>query len=95
MVRLREGDAPVPAPNRSKYDPLRSHLEDLDQDAVTLPFEDIEVLVGGLPRSAVDHPAWWANESTGSHVQARSWMNAGWRVDGYDVSEGWVRFRRI
>lgn len=94
-VRLREGDAPVVSPGRSKYDKLGDRLREVEADQITIPIDDIDGLVGGLPPSAFRHPAWWANEGKGSHVQARSWMNASWRVDGFDIKEGWVRFRRI
>jgi hypothetical protein len=97
LVRLRDVDAPPPPPlpaSRSKYDALRDHLGREDRDTVTETFEDIAELVGGLPPSAWRHQAWWANEASGSHVQARSWLNVGFRVARINQGEGWVRFQR-
>jgi len=93
-VRLRSGRVPTVPSSRSKYDRLGDRLRAVTGDVVVLRFDDIDETVGGLPASAYRHQAWWANERTGSHVQARSWMDAGWRVDGFNVDEGWVRFRR-
>ena len=95
MVRLRLDPLPPPTPgSRSKYDALADYLRACGEDWVTLKLEDLHEIVGKLPPSAYRHPAWWANESKGSHVQARAWMSAGWRVDQLDLGDGWVRFRR-
>jgi hypothetical protein len=95
MVRLREGDRAVRTPRpRSKYDTLRRRLEESGREVVRLSFDEIESIVGGLPRSAWDHRAWWANEEAGSHVQTQGWMPAGYRVDGVDQRAGRVVFRR-
>jgi hypothetical protein len=96
-VRLREGDRPASTPTslpRSKYDALRDTLLAFDETATTMTFSEVAELVGPLPQSAWRHQAWWANEAAGSHVQARSWLSAGFRVDGVDQNNGWVRFRR-
>lgn len=57
----------------------------------TLPFVEIDHLVGGLPPSARDHQAWWGN---GGHSQAGAWLRPGWRVDRADLTGKWVRFVR-
>lgn len=94
-VRLRTEDETDTGPRpRSKYDTLREYLSSSGEDVVELSFDQIGDLVGPLPQSAWDHPAWWANEASGSHVQARSWMGAGFRVFRIDQEHGWVRFRR-
>lgn len=84
---------PSPHP-RSKYDALARHLDEVSADTVTMSFDEVAALVGGLPPSARDHQAWWANEESGSHVQARAWMGSGWRVDSVDQKVGRVGFRR-
>ena len=95
LVRLRVSHEAAPAePSRSKYDALRDWLATAEQDTVTLSFEEIDELVGSLPQSAWDHQAWWANERSGSHVQARSWREAGFRTAYVDQKGGWVRFER-
>ena len=80
----------------SKYDPLREHLRSRSEASLTLSFKDIESLIGGsLPKSARTYPAWWANQLSGqAAVQAHSWIDAGFLVDGFDFESGWVRFRR-
>lgn len=97
-VRLRDQDSPVRSRRiafpRSKYDALRDRLASVKGDSVTMSFDTIGDLVGSLPQSAWDHQAWWANEAAGSHVQARSWREAGFRVAGVNQTEGWVRFIR-
>lgn len=81
----------------AKYDPLRDWLRArTDRDEITLGFPDIEQLIGAaLPASAHRHPAWWANEKDGPHVQARAWLDTGWRVDAVDQRARRVRFRRV
>jgi hypothetical protein len=76
-----------------KYDPLRERWALSGAQRVTLTFKDIAGLVGGLPRSAWDHSAWWANHP-GPHVQADAWLAAGYRVESFDQSRGVVTFVR-
>ena len=81
-----------------KYTPLEHYLRDLsaNQQEVTLPFEHIEkILNDKLPRSAYQYQAWWANQRTGSHVEAHAWMDAGWKVEAVNFSEKWVWFVRL
>ena len=64
----------------AKYDPLRDWLKACGKDEVALSFLEIEGVLGDtLPQSADDHRAWWANEPKGRHVQARAWLDAGYR----------------
>jgi hypothetical protein len=69
----------------SKYNPLREALEHAGSDPVEFRFEEIAQLVGGLPPSAYRYREWWANEQTGTHVQARAWRAAGRRVEALDL----------
>ena len=56
-----------------------------------MTFAEVERLIGApLPTSAYWYQAWWANNHT-SHVQARAWMAAGWRVL-VDIGDQTVRF---
>src|SRR5205807_161474 len=53
----------------------------------------IEDLLGGsLPASAKQHRAWWSNDP--HHVQACSWLEAGWRVATVNMTEGVVTFAK-
>ena len=78
-----------------KYAPLEHYLRDLPgyQQETTLTFEQIErILNVKLPPSAFEHQAWWAN--TGSHVEAHAWIDAGWKVETFNLGNKWVRFIR-
>jgi len=80
-----------------KYTPLENYLRDLpeSQREVTLGFEQIErILNDKLPSSAYEQ-SWWANEKEGNHVNARSWSNAGWKVESLDVNKKWVKLVRV
>ena len=80
-----------------KYAPLENYLRDLphSQREVTLRFEQIErILNVKLPASAYEYQAWWDHEKEGNHVNARSWSNAGWKVESLDFNEKWVKLVR-
>jgi hypothetical protein len=57
-----------------------------------LSFEEIEELVGPLPRGARRLRQWWANGAT---TQARSWQAAGWRVVLADTGSEQVLFEQL
>ena len=81
----------------AKYDPLKDYLKDLPTSLndVTLSFDHInEILQSDLPYSANQYSAWWSNEVNGQHVQARAWLNAGWKVESVDFNRKRVRFIR-
>lgn len=75
-----------------KYEPLRDHLAGYTAgDRLLLSFEEIEELVGPLPRGARRLRQWWANGRT---AQARAWLAAGWRVLLADTVSQRVMFER-
>ncbi|CAB4775779.1 unannotated protein [freshwater metagenome] len=78
----------------AKYDPLRDHLKNSATGTVTLSFARIDELVGGLPRSARTHRAWWSNHE-GRHVQAQAWLAAGRTVTSVDLVREQVAFQRM
>jgi hypothetical protein len=81
-----------------KYTPLENYLRDLpdSQREVILSFEQIErILNDKLPPSAYEYWAWWANEKEGNHVNARSWSNAGWKVEHVDFNKQRVKLVRV
>lgn len=63
----------------SRYAALTAELKKHDEPYVTLKFSEIDSLVGGLPQSAHDWGAWWAN-SIRSRPHSRFWLDAGRRV---------------
>ena len=77
----------------SKYEPLFRHLCTADDDALDMTFEQIERLVGPLPRAATVRREWWSNDRTDSSGgQAKAWLDAGRHVESIDRSAGRVRF---
>ena len=76
----------------SKYDPLFYRLDDDQGVTITLTFDQVAEIVGGLPPSAYEHPSWWS-PNTSRHVQARAWVDAGYRADA-DLPARTVRFHR-
>ncbi len=80
----------------SKYDPLKRFLEAQAVQSLPMSFAEVEKVLGAkLPSSALAYQAWWANEATGSHVQARSWMAAGYQTEQVDLAGRNLVFRRI
>jgi hypothetical protein len=80
----------------SKYEPLRAYLNRGTAARIVMTFDEIEHVIGSrLPESALLHEAWWANEKNGSHVQARAWLEAGYRTAEIDKSGRKLTFRRI
>ena len=79
----------------SKYKPLGNHLSVQTDRVVTLTFSEIGRIIGSpLPATAFRAPQWWENEHLGSHVQCRSWMDAGWRTRGVNLNSQTVEFYR-
>jgi hypothetical protein len=79
-----------------RYDPLRRHLQNIPvgTDRLTLTFNDIKGIIGAdLPASAYRYRAWWANDKT--HIHARAWMEAGWKVESVDFDRKTVVFKAI
>lgn len=74
----------------SKYDPLRHYLAIKRGPSVTMTFDEIADLVGGLPNSAFQYREWWANDET--HVQAIAWMEAGWYVQSVNRPDHTITF---
>jgi len=95
MERLRRarGRAVSGVSGRSgKYDRLRRYLADQTGRSVTMDFDEISNLVGGLPPSAYDHQAWWSNSR--SHSHAAAWLDNGWRAVAVNLNTQSVRFVR-
>ena len=79
-----------------KYDALERYLAGVPERHVSLSFQRIEdIIADRLPPSARDDHTWWANSRDPHRVQARAWMNAGWKVDAVDLVRESVAFIRI
>ena len=62
-----------------RYDALTTCLLSQPEPVVTLTFDELDTIVGGLPNSAKTYGAWWAN-SQRSHAHAKAWLDAGRRA---------------
>jgi CBS domain-containing protein len=82
--------------SKGKYAPFEIWLKDqtkYDRN-LSLKFSTIEEILGfSLPPSARKHRAWWSNDYK-SHPHSKSWLSAGWLVDGVDLSTEQVVFRK-
>ena len=81
----------------SKYSPITKFLQDQPSmiSDLTVSFDTLEEILGFmLPESAYTHRTWWGNERNKNRSQARSWLEAGWRVDSVNFSKLWVRFNK-
>jgi len=71
----------------SKYIKLKEYLKNY---TVAISYNDIEKIIGEkLPQSAYVHRAWWSN--TG-HEHAKTWTEAGWKVEEVEIGKS-VTFR--
>ena len=80
----------------SKYNPLLQYLARSDALYLKFSFTEIEKILGApIPQSARRYSAWWANHQDGRHVQAASWMDAGFRTENLDLTSETVSFRKV
>ena len=78
-----------------KYHGLKAFLSAQKQPRLRLTFDEVAKRAGvRLPASAFEHPAWWANEGK-SHVQAKAWLEAGYKTENLDLAAQRVEFVRI
>jgi hypothetical protein len=79
-----------------KYDVLERYLAGVPESSVTLSFQRIEDVMGDrLPPNARGDHAWWANTRNPDRMQARAWLDAGWKVERVDLEREAVSFVRI
>lgn len=77
----------------TKYHPLFEYLLYSGQGQISMTFKEIESVLGSsLPPSAREREEWWSNSPRG-HSQARSWLRAGYRTSGVNLSAETVAFR--
>lgn len=79
----------------SKYENLTRYLGSLVLESWVANFDEIEAVLGfGLPHSAYNHPAWWANQAGAGHSQSRAWQDIGWKTASLDLKARQVTFMR-
>jgi transcriptional regulator with XRE-family HTH domain len=74
-----------------KYAALSERLRSSGTETVTMTFTQLAELVGGLPRSAVDHRAWWGNHA--GNLQAKAWLGPGYIAEP-EIARRRVTFRK-
>lgn len=79
----------------SKYSALTEHLASRREARIPMRFADLESVLGfPLPASARTQRPWWANSGHG-HVQARGWLDAGYRSEQVDLESERLVFVRL
>jgi hypothetical protein len=69
----------------AKYDPLFRHLCTIGDDPIEMTFDEIEQLVGPLPRAATLQREWWSNDHSASRpAHSRAWLDSGRQVEHVD-----------
>ncbi len=77
----------------SKYYPLFQTLQQSRQESITLNIAEIESILGvALPTSAYER-GWWSNRENA--LQADAWMEAGYKVTGFDAKKKSITFSKI
>ena len=80
----------------TRYTPLEEYLKERSEARIPLCFNDIEKIIGRpLPASAREYRAWWSNDFTSTHVQARAWGNAGYHTEDVDMESEKLTFVRV
>lgn len=77
-------------PKEGKYAKLTHLLQEIDRDQVTLSWSELDNLLGGLPKSAVDR-TFWGN--SWQRFSARGWLSAGYVVETVSIGQ-FITFRR-
>jgi len=102
-VNRGNSETPLESPNEnedfkvSKYAALGRWLHGIPDhiNATWLSFSKLEELLDAvLPKSALIHRSWWANDWN-THSQARLWLEEGWETDIVDFDRERIRFRRV
>jgi hypothetical protein len=63
----------------SKYDALAEYLSKIPGDSIKMTFDEIESIVGELPKAARTYRAWWSNNTSFTHAR-NGWLAAGWKT---------------
>ena len=78
----------------SKYAPLTGYLSSSGMDYILMTFAEVEEVIGdNLPRSAFQYRPWWSNNPS-NHVNAYSWLRAGYKTADVDMAERKLAFRK-
>lgn len=77
-----------------KYEALESYFRGQTRAKLRMSFDEVaKAAKTKLPASAYRYPAWWANDPS-NHVQARAWVEAGYKTAQVDMAAQRVEFVR-
>lgn len=78
-----------------KYATLRAFLSARSESRLTMSFAEVAAAAKvNLPASAFRYPQWWQNDAE-HHVQAKAWIEAGYRTENVDLDAQRVEFVRV
>ncbi len=79
---------------RVKYNLLKAHLAGQSADRVAMSFAEVAAAAKvKLPASAYRYAQWWENDAV-HHVQAKAWIEAGYRTEQVDLAGQKLVFAR-
>jgi hypothetical protein len=77
-----------------KYATLRAFLSERSEPRIRMSFKEVAAAAKvKLPASAYRYPQWWQNDAE-HHVQARAWIEAGYKTENVDLDAQRVEFVR-
>jgi hypothetical protein len=78
-----------------KYASLRAFLAARSEPRIKMSFKDVAAAAKvKLPASAFRYPQWWQNDAE-HHVQAKAWLEAGYKTENVDLGAQSVEFVRV
>jgi hypothetical protein len=77
------------------YARLAAYLAERAGPRVTLTFDEVEAIIGGiLPLIARLNRGWWGNRWVGQRYHGGAWDRIGWHIEQLDTYAGTVTFAR-
>jgi len=77
-----------------KYATLRGYLSARTERRIAMSFAEVAAAAKvKLPASAFRYPQWWQNDAE-HHVQAKAWIEAGYKTENVDLDAQHVEFVR-
>jgi hypothetical protein len=78
-----------------KYATLRAFLSARSEPRISMSFAEVAAAAKvKLPASAFRYPQWWQNDAE-HHVQAKAWIEAGYKTENVDLDARRVEFVRV
>ncbi len=77
----------------SKYQALRTFLNERGSEHIPMTFGEIEKVLGFKLPESKKYPAWWSNNPT-NNVMTNEWLAAGYKTEQVDIQGRKLVFRR-